>query len=126
MKAQLESTANFVRGCVEALNGLFPSFLSYGLSLLGWIKNRYSFFKSFIGTVVTYSKIREAPWFYVEHFDFLFTARSAVLLRLKYFASRNTGSVNCTAFSDLNENILPFFFRRRFFVLKRFPILLGT
>jgi hypothetical protein len=33
----------------------------------------------------------------------LFTARSAVLLRLKYFASRNTGSVNCTAFSDLNE-----------------------
>jgi hypothetical protein len=30
----------------------------------------------------------------------LFTARSAVLLRLNDFAPRNTGSVNCTAFSD--------------------------
>jgi hypothetical protein len=26
-----------------------------------------------------------------------------VLQRVKDFASRNTGSVNCTAFSDLNE-----------------------
>jgi hypothetical protein len=31
-------------------------------------------------------------------------ARSAVLLRDKDFASRNTSSEDCTAFSDLNEN----------------------
>jgi hypothetical protein len=33
----------------------------------------------------------------------LFAARSAVLLRLKCFASANTRSEDCTAFSELNE-----------------------
>jgi hypothetical protein len=56
---------------------------------------------------------------------YLFTARSVVLLRLKYFASRNTGSVNCTAFSDLNENMVDSLFLLFLVAISRLRVVAG-